>query len=384
MSVNQNAVRANLKHITKFEVKPNVKPLPETAVTRGFEKVAYPKIVRELQDPNLIIRQKSLLAARELLAVSEGYVQCIAAGITPALVALLEDEDEIVRERAAGTLEYVAVKEVGCRDMIQHGAIPRLFVQLRDEYPTVRLSAYKCLKEACRFDCSRMALIFLETALPELMLHVVEEDDEMSVLGLSILVACVQVRHNEKALLQLIDDADAMPALRQLIESDQSLELQQVATQLIACLTATREDAKLQAVKVGCVPQLLTFLEQPDLVLARAAAVALSTISLANEGKFAITDANGAPLVAQLVDFEDEQVCLNLLQVMTNIAEYPKAREQLLANNIVGILQAIITNTTSSLVNRSAAQALRQANFKNWPYQPVPGAEQFRGEFPQS
>jgi hypothetical protein len=46
--------------------------------------------VRELGDANLVVRQKSLLAARELLGNGVSYVQCIAAGITPAVVVLLK------------------------------------------------------------------------------------------------------------------------------------------------------------------------------------------------------------------------------------------------------------------------------------------------------
>lgn len=49
----------------------------------------YAAQVRELSDPDLVIRQKSLLAARELLNAPLNAVQCIAAGITPPLVKLL-------------------------------------------------------------------------------------------------------------------------------------------------------------------------------------------------------------------------------------------------------------------------------------------------------
>lgn len=45
--------------------------------------------VRELKDDELIVKQKALLAARELLGSPIGYMQCIAAGITPAIVKLL-------------------------------------------------------------------------------------------------------------------------------------------------------------------------------------------------------------------------------------------------------------------------------------------------------
>jgi hypothetical protein len=36
----------NGRHISRFEAKPYPQPLPATAVTRGFEAFAYPKLVR--------------------------------------------------------------------------------------------------------------------------------------------------------------------------------------------------------------------------------------------------------------------------------------------------------------------------------------------------
>ena len=36
---------ANCKHIMAHSVRGDPKPLPETAVTRGFEAAAFPKIV---------------------------------------------------------------------------------------------------------------------------------------------------------------------------------------------------------------------------------------------------------------------------------------------------------------------------------------------------
>ncbi len=44
-------IDANLRQLMLHEAKPNPKPLGPTAVTRGFEAVAYPKIVRR-QDPD--------------------------------------------------------------------------------------------------------------------------------------------------------------------------------------------------------------------------------------------------------------------------------------------------------------------------------------------
>ena len=84
------ALEANMRHIARHESKPNPKPIDARTLTRGFEAVAYPKIVRELRDADLVIKQKALLAARELLGSPTSYVQCIAHGITPAVVELLK------------------------------------------------------------------------------------------------------------------------------------------------------------------------------------------------------------------------------------------------------------------------------------------------------
>eukprot|EP00955_Chlamydomonas_euryale_P073918 361885-Chlamydomonas_euryale.AAC.2 len=59
-----------------------------TCISKGLHAPTLAQ-VRELKDSSLVVRQKSLLAARELLGSGVSYVQCIAAGITPAVVALM-------------------------------------------------------------------------------------------------------------------------------------------------------------------------------------------------------------------------------------------------------------------------------------------------------
>ncbi len=39
------AIRRNLHHLYTHQSQPNPKPIPHTTVTRGFEAVAFPKIV---------------------------------------------------------------------------------------------------------------------------------------------------------------------------------------------------------------------------------------------------------------------------------------------------------------------------------------------------
>jgi hypothetical protein len=45
LTTQEAAIQANLRQIMAHESKPNPKPMSATSVTRGFEAVAYPKIV---------------------------------------------------------------------------------------------------------------------------------------------------------------------------------------------------------------------------------------------------------------------------------------------------------------------------------------------------
>jgi len=157
------ALRRNMRHICMFEAKGYPSPLPETAVTRGFEKFAYPKLVGQLRHADTIIRHKAVLAIRELMVDPLKLVQCIAAGATPALVALLAEEDSQMRCDAALTLQLLLRRELGVRDALQHAALPALLalVQRQPAAATasspagVRDQAYAALRAATHYECGR-------------------------------------------------------------------------------------------------------------------------------------------------------------------------------------------------------------------------------------
>ncbi|GFH29636.1 uncharacterized protein HaLaN_28329, partial [Haematococcus lacustris] len=320
-----DAIRLNQRQIYMHEAKQYPAPMASTSVTRGFEAAAFPKIVRELQDSSLIVRQKALLASRELLGSPMAAVQCIAAGITPAILALLQDRDPTVRVRAAGTAEYIVTKELGARDLCQHGGVQQLVACLQDSHTPVRDAAYRALIEAARFDIVRRTMAE-QAALVQLMELVQQETPSRALLGLNLLNACVQVRDNTAALEQLVDAAKAIPALVSLLRPE-TTELAEQAAQLLGLLTSRFEDAKCKAVESGAVPRLLQLLDSPILQLASAAATALMTITVARDGKYAVINTEGglAKLVTQLNPLK-QQLCVNVMIIITNLAEAPEAR----------------------------------------------------------
>ncbi|KAJ9518493.1 hypothetical protein QJQ45_018596, partial [Haematococcus lacustris] len=372
-----DAIRLNQRQIYMHEAKQYPAPMASTSVTRGFEAAAFPKIVRELQDSSLIVRQKALLASRELLGSPMAAVQCIAAGITPAILALLQDRDPTVRVRAAGTAEYIVTKELGARDLCQHGGVQQLVASLQDSHTPVRDAAYRALIEAARFDIVRRTMaeqvgggtaeqkLFwtaLQAALVQLMELVQRETPSRALLGLNLLNACVQVRDNTAALEQLVDAAKAIPALVSLLRPE-TTELAEQAAQLLGLLTSRFEDAKCKAVESGAVPRLLQLLDSPILQLASAAATALMTITVARDGKYAVINTEGglAKLVTQLNPLK-QQLCVNVMIIITNLAEAPEARAVLAREGAAARLSEIFGMAAETgLLRSTAAQAIRQS-----------------------
>ncbi|PNW73066.1 hypothetical protein CHLRE_14g617500v5 [Chlamydomonas reinhardtii] len=378
----QARIQANLRHIQAFEAKPNPKALPETAVTRGFEKVAFPKLVRELTCDNAVVRKKSLLAARELLSSPVNHVQCVAAGATPAIVALLQDQtDDETRYYAAGTLKLLAAKEVGARDLAQHSGLDALAAALEDPSEGVRDEAYGALIEAARFDSTRRALEACGSGavLPRLMeLALLEAQGGAAgraQQGLVLLFTCTQARHNAGILSQLVDVAQAIPHLAGLLKPELPMPVRHAAAELLGAL-ATREDAKIQAVQVGAVP-LLLLAASPSVPVpfATSAVAALGAITIRREGKYAALESPGG--LAGLVSVLDpchEQLCINAMTAVSNVAEAPEARAILVASGAGPKLQHIFETATVEVVKRAAAQAIRQCRFKHLPYEVLPGA----------
>ena len=109
---------SHLHVITLHETKGDPLKLPETSITKGFENFAYPKLVRELTSSNLIVRQRCLIACRQLISIPEERVKCFKAGIIGALVDCLTHEDLQVQKSAAKDFAYLFSDEFGCEKLL--------------------------------------------------------------------------------------------------------------------------------------------------------------------------------------------------------------------------------------------------------------------------
>ncbi|KAK3287628.1 hypothetical protein CYMTET_4872 [Cymbomonas tetramitiformis] len=361
------AFDANGRHINTFENKPNPKPQDKHTITRGFEKFAFPKIVRVLGSDDLILKQKGLLGAAELLATGESGAQCLEAGICKAITTLLEDQDELVRERAAAALEVTAHSAAGCDYILADGAVEKLVKMLDDTSMEVRDAAYSALVEAAsRSVHVQRALVDQET-LPPLVKKAVAEETGRSSMALELLRCCLSGVRDDAVQALLV--CDAIRDIKPLLELDDPAVLEG-ATSVIALLCVPFE-GKEEAVRVGCTPALVKLLQDELDSVKSNALSAIMYMTIAKSGKVAVVEAGGIPPIIQLLDIDDEKVLINVLQVVTNMAEYPKGRELL---QVASTSLDYLMSHHAALIQRYAAQAKRHVDFKELPY------PQLRGE----
>ena len=289
------------------------------------------KVVELLSSPELVLRQKAVLAARELLATGDNGAQIFLAGAVGPLVAALRDDDALVRTRAADTLAAAAgspVGLVGITKLLEAGAAAALLAALDDPVGEVKDAAYGALIACAKRSMPLQATIVAQGALPVLVTKAGLEAAAEKPLRMAAaleLVRAILVGRNPSGAPQLIA-ANAVPALTAMLAlwpgppltAERATAKEGAAAVLhLMC----HEDAgKEAAVAAGAVP-LLYDLMLLDRRSARAAASgALMAITVADAGKkaFELAAADGMAALVGLVQREaagEEDVMINLMQV---------------------------------------------------------------------
>jgi len=322
------ALDDNGLHITAFGTKPNPTEQNKYIVTRGFEKMAFPKAVRLISSEDPKLRQKALLTISELLSTREACVQLLSSGVVPALTTCLADEDRIVRERAATNLEIVvgAGGEAGCQHLLKSGAVEAMLDLLNDPVDEVRNAVYNALVEGClRSAAVQAKLVATDFVLSELLQKAETEDPLRASCALELLRVCLAGR-NPDAPMKLLQ-VGALKTLTGLLGlTDQTVK---EGAALVLGLLCIQWDAKGIAVKCGAVPALVRLLEIPELSCKTVATAALMNICVDITGKAAAVEAGTVPLLVEGLDTDDEKLILNSLQCVASIAENHKGRAEL-------------------------------------------------------
>ena len=185
----------------------------------------------------------------------------------------------------------------------------------------------------------------------------------------------MQMRHNDEALVQLTDTADAVPKLCGLLELARPRDVVEHSAILLNLLI-TRPDTKVKAVKQGAIHRLLELLKLGSLPLKQAVLATTGNITIANEGKKAVVEESQLTNLLRHVACPNRHIRSFALQCVNNIAEDPAGRTRLNELGLPALLKGMLQSADGDDVKEGIAQAIRQLAFTTRPYSNLSPIEQ--------
>uniref|UniRef100_A0A4X2LF49 Radial spoke head 14 homolog n=1 Tax=Vombatus ursinus TaxID=29139 RepID=A0A4X2LF49_VOMUR len=137
---------------------PDIDP---TKASIAYGRRALPKLNEELQSPDLLTRQRALMALCDLVHDPEHAYQAIGIGFLDTLKLLLKDPDSTVRQKTVEVFDTMANHSVGREGFLKHGVILVLSQILDDSMLLCRRYLHKTYKNVAQVPRGRRLPVFL-------------------------------------------------------------------------------------------------------------------------------------------------------------------------------------------------------------------------------
>nr|XP_020852266.1 radial spoke head 14 homolog isoform X2 [Phascolarctos cinereus] len=126
---------------------PDIDP---TKASIAYGRRALPKLNEELQSPDLLTRQRALMALCDLVHDPEHAYQAIGIGFLDTLKCLLKDPDSTVRQKTIEVFNTMANHSVGREGFLKHGVILALSQILDDPVLLCRRFLHQTFKNVAQ------------------------------------------------------------------------------------------------------------------------------------------------------------------------------------------------------------------------------------------
>ncbi|XP_053135609.1 radial spoke head 14 homolog [Hemicordylus capensis] len=331
------------------KLPPDIDP---TKAPIAFGRRALPKLNEELHDPELLTRQRALMALCDLVHDPENTYTAISIGFLDTLKTLLLDKDGLVRRKTTEVLYIMATHNVGRLGFLDNEVIPALAQLLNDPVEICRWNMHYAYKLLSEFRPGAVGIV--ESGLiPSLVLKLNSELEEIQELILDTLACCLRVEAFEALA------TGAVSILKEKL-SHSSVEIRSRAAQALMAISVPLEGKKM-VLEEDVFPDLVTLLEDEDAEVRANAAGALMFAAVTTPGKYAAINADAIDTLLPLINDEKSKVRLYSIKALTMLAEAPEGRRSLLSH--VPMFQERMADS-SEAVGRAAKIAVQVIEWK--------------------
>ncbi|TRY65371.1 hypothetical protein DNTS_013774 [Danionella cerebrum] len=323
-----------------------------TQAPLAFGTWALPKLLFELRDAELRVRQRALATLCDLVHDHERAYEAIHGGCMEKLKVLLQDEDSFVRIKTTEVLYVLASHSTGREALLRYDIVSPLANLLEDPEISCRKNMHQTLKRIAEFPLGAVFMVN-KGLVPRLVQKVSDEEDDTRAVILSTLSYCLNVN----ALPAL--ESDLIPVLRDQLSHPCSATRQAAVSAFMGI--SIPEEGKMKICEEGLLPIFVKLLSDEDQgVVANAAGTIMNT-AVITTGKFKALEAGAIDPLLELVLSDNTAVCANALRALTVLAEVPSARAQLLEH--LALLKTRLTHP-ATIIQRAASTAIEVISWK--------------------
>ncbi|XP_077605383.1 radial spoke head 14 homolog [Crocuta crocuta] len=328
---------------------PDINPT-QAAIAYGCR--ALPKLNKELQSEDLLMRQKALMALCDLMHDPEHVYVAIDIGCLESLKALLKDNNDMVRIKTTEVLYIMATHNVGREGFLKHDVILALSYLLNDPQSACRENLHLAFKHVAQLPSGAQGIVN-SGLIPSLVWKLQREEEEIQELLLDTLAACLMEDATE-ALSSCV-----VPFLKQKLLSANDSIRSKAACVLIA--VSIPLEGKNQVWQHDVIPILVHLLKDKVEEVQANASGALMYATVTTQGKYAALDTEAIQPLLGLLDSSLSKARLNATKALTMLAEAPEGRKFLQPH--VPIFR-VLENDTSEAVRRAAQIAIKVIEWK--------------------
>ncbi|NWX84230.1 RSP14 protein, partial [Nothoprocta ornata] len=302
------------------ELPPDIDP---TKAPLAFGERALPKLNEELRAPELLTRQRALMALCDLLHDPENVYQATQLGFLDNLKILLLDSDSTVRQKSTEALYIMATHNVGRHGFIQNRVIPALAQLLDDPVDICRKNVHQSFEMMARLPEGALDMLQADL-IPSLVSKLKTELDEIQELILDTLANCLCLEASDalaSGAVTILKDKLAHPSAA--IRSKAAWVLLGIGIHPEGKTTALEEDI---------IPVLVSLLEDPEPEVQAKAAGALMFATVTPQGRYSALGAEAIPPLLKLLAAEASEARLSATKALTMLAELPEGRQILLGH----------------------------------------------------